>query len=88
MLVLPSGNLLLWWVHFFLANEPLQLSLSDKSFYLLLQIIAVGYVMTVITVEAAILVSRPFIETSFQRAGKCQGSFVFDVHQDLVDRCS
>ena len=54
-LVLLSGNLFLWWVHSFLVDEPLQLSLSDKSFYLLLQVVAVSCVMTVITVKTAVL---------------------------------
>ena len=76
-LVLPSGNLLLWQVRSFLADEPLQLSLSYKSFYLLPQVVAVRYVMTVITVKVAVLVSRPFIGVSLQLAGKCQGFFVF-----------
>ena len=86
MLVLSSGNLFLWWVRSFLIDEPPQLSLSDKSFYLLLQVVAVRCVMTVIMVKAAVLVSGPFIRVSFQLAGKCQGSFVLDLHQDLVDR--
>ena len=42
--------------------------------------------MTVVTMEVAILVSRPFIRISLQLARKCQGSFVLDLHQDLVDR--
>ena len=84
-IILPSTNLLLWRVRFFLADEPLQLSLSDKSFYLLLQVIAVGCVMTVVTVEAAVLVSRPLIRIFLQLAGKCQGSFFLDLHQGLVD---
>ena len=54
-LVLLSRNLLLWWVCSFLADEPLQLSLSDKSFYLLLQVVVVRCVMTVVMVEAQYL---------------------------------
>ena len=42
--------------------------------------------MTVITVKTAILVSGPLIEISFQLARKFQGSFVLDLHQDLVNR--
>ena len=88
MLVFSSGNLLLWWVCSFLADEPLQLSLSDESFYLLHQVVTVGCVMTVVMVEAAVLVSRPFIRISLQLARKCHGSFILDLHQDLVDRGS
>ena len=55
MLVLSLGNLFLWWVCSFLVDKPLQFSLSDKSFYLLLQVIAVKCVMTVITVKAQYL---------------------------------
>ena len=75
-------------VHFFFTDESLQLSLSNKSFYLLFQVIVVDCVMTVVIVEVAILVSGPFIGISLQLAGKFQGSFVFDLHQDLVDRGS
>ena len=85
MLVLPSGNLLLRWIHSLFTDEPLQLSLTDKSFNLLLKVIAVGCVMTVITVGAIILVSRPLIRISLQLARKGQSSFVLNLHQDLVN---
>ena len=55
---------------------------------MLLQVVAVGFVMTMVTVEAAILVSRPLIRISLQLARKGQGSFVLDLHQDLVDQGS
>ena len=42
--------------------------------------------MTVVTMEAAIFVSRPLIGISLQLVRKSQSSFVFDLHQDLVDR--
>ena len=64
MLVLSLGNLFLWWVCSFLVDKPLQFSLSDKSFYLLLQVIAVKCVMIVITVKAAVLISGPLIGVS------------------------
>ena len=51
------------------------------SFYLLLQVITVDYVMTVVTMEAVVLVFGSLIGISLQLAGKCQGSFVFDLHQ-------
>ena len=85
MLVLPSSNLLLWWVRSFLVDKLLQLSLSDKSFYLLLQVIAVKCVIVVVMVKAAILVFGPLIGVSLQHVGKCHGSFVLDLHQDLVN---
>ena len=68
------------WVHPLLADEPLQLSLSDKGFNLVLQIVTVSCVMAVITVESAILVSRPLIRVSIQLAEKGQGSFVLNLH--------
>ena len=80
MLILLSGSLLLRWIRSLLVDESLQLSLPDKGFNLLLQVIAVSGVMAVITVEAAILVSRPFIRISLQLAKKGQGSFVFNLH--------
>ena len=64
MLVLRTGNLLLWWVRSFLADEPLQLPLSDESFYLLLQVVEVKCVMVMITIKAAVLVSRLLIGVS------------------------
>ena len=60
-LILPSGSLLLGWVRPLLTDEPLQLSLSDKGFNLLLQVVTVGRVMAVVTVELAILISRSLI---------------------------
>ena len=85
MLILLSGSLLLRWIRSLLVDESLQLSLLDKGINLFLQVIAVSGVMAVITVEAAILVSRPFIRISLQLAKKGQGSFVFNLHQDLVN---
>ena len=85
MRVLLSGNLFLWWIHSFLADEPLQLSLFDKSFYLLLYVVAIKCVMTVIKVKAAVLVFGPLIGVFLQLFGTCYGSFVLDLHQDLVD---
>ena len=79
-LVFTLGSLHLWWVRPLLADEPLQLSLSDKSFYLLLQVVAIGCVIVVVMVEAAVLVLRPLIWISLQLAEKCQGPFVFDLH--------
>ena len=55
---------------------------------MLLKVAAVGFVITVITIKAAILVSRPLIGVSLQLVGKCQGSFVLNLYQDLVDRGS
>ena len=66
------------WVHSLLVDEPFQLSLLNESFNLLLQVIAVGYVMIVVTVEVAVLISRPLIRISLQLAKKGQGSFVLD----------
>ena len=63
-LVLLSGNLFLQWVCSFLTDKPLQLSLFDKSSYLLLQVVVVGCVITVVTVEVSILVFRPLIGIS------------------------
>ena len=57
-------------VHPLLADEPLQLSLSNKGFNLLLQVVTVNYVLVVVTVELAILVSGPLIKVSFQLSGE------------------
>ena len=88
MLILPLRSLLLRWIRSLLADEPPQLSLPDKGFNFLLQVVAISGVMAVIMVEAAVFVSRPFIRISLQLAEKGQSSFVFNLHQDLVDRGS
>ena len=86
MLVFSSAKRFLGLVCPFLTNEPLQLSLLDKSFYLLLQVIVVGCIMTVIMVEPIVLFSRPFARVSLQLAKECQGSCVLDLHQDLINQ--
>ena len=88
MLVVPSWNLLLRWVRSLPTDKPLQLSLPDESFNFLVQVVVVNCVATVIMVETAVLVFRPFIRISLQLANKGQGSFVYDLHQDLVNRGS
>ena len=70
MLVFLSESLLLGWMHSFLADEPLQLSLPDKGFNLLLEVVVVSCVKAVITVETAIFISRSLIRISLQLAGK------------------
>ena len=42
--------------------------------------------MTVVTVETTILVSEPFARVSLYLARECQGPFVLDLHQDLINR--
>ena len=44
--------------------------------------------MAMIMVEAIVLVPRPFVRISLQFAGKGQGSFILNLHQNLVDRCN
>ena len=44
--------------------------------------------MIVVTVKTAVLVSEPLIGIPLQLAEECQDSFIFDLHQDLVDRGS
>ena len=88
MLVFPSGSLLLRWICPLLDDEPLQFPLPDKGFNLLLQVVAVSYVMAVITVEATVLIPRPFIKISLQLAEKDHGSFILNLHQNLVDQGS
>ena len=58
-LVLPWWGLLLGRIGSFLVDEPLKLPLSNEGLNLLLQIVAVGCVVPMITVETAILVPWP-----------------------------
>ena len=87
-LVRPLGHLLLRWVRSLPTDKPLQLSLPDESFNFLDQVVVVNCVVTVIMVETAVLVFRPLIRISLQLAKKGQGSFIYDLHQDLVNRGS
>ena len=58
MVVLPSGGLFpCMCIRPFLADEFLQFSLSDEGLNLLFQIVAIRSIVTVVTVETAILVS-------------------------------
>ena len=79
-LVLPSWGLLLGQVDSFLIDEPLKLPLSNESLNLLFQIVAVGCVMPVITMEMAILVPWPLTGISLQLTRERQGSFAFNLH--------
>ena len=55
--IIPSGVLLLrGLIRSLLSDELLQLPLFNKGFNLLLQIITIGCVVTVVSVEVAILV--------------------------------
>ena len=58
-LILPLWGLLLGRISPSLVDEPLKLSLSNKSLNLLFQIVAVSCVVPVITVETTILVFWP-----------------------------
>ena len=79
MLVFSSSRWFLRLVHLFLTDEPLQLTLPDKSFYLLLKVIAVKCVITVVAVEMTVLISRSLARVSLQLASECQGSFILDL---------
>ena len=63
-LVLSSWGLLLGRIGSFLVDEPLELPLSNEGLNLLLQIVAIGYVVPMITVETAILVPWSLIGIS------------------------
>ena len=58
-LILPSWGLLLGRIDPFFVDEPLKLPLSKKSLNLLFQIVAIGCVVPVITMETAIPVPWP-----------------------------
>ena len=59
MVVLPSRGLFpCICIRPFLADELLQFSFSDEGLNLLFQIVAICGIMTVVTVETAILISR------------------------------
>ena len=70
MLIFPSRSLLLGWIHSLLVNEPLQLSLPNKGFNLLFQVVVVSCVMVVITVETTILSLDLLLGSPFSLPGK------------------
>ena len=79
--LIPSGVLLLrGLIRSLLSDEPLQLSLFNKGFNLLFQIIKIGRVMTVVPVEAAILILRASVGISLQLLRVSQGFLVFNLH--------
>ena len=67
-----------------LVDEFLQFSFSDEGLNLLFQIVAIRSVVTVVTVEMAILVSGSLGWIALQLPWKRQGPFVLDLHQYLV----
>ena len=68
-----------------LCSFPCLIRASIYCFNLLLQVVAVGCVMTMVPVETAVLIFRPLIGNSFQLVRKYQSFFIFDLHQHLVD---
>ena len=80
-LIILSGVLLLrGLIRSLLSDEPLQLSLFNKGFNLLFQIVTIDRVMAVISVEAAILILRASVGISLQFPGVSQGFLVFNLH--------
>ena len=63
-----------------LSDEPLQLSLFNKGFNLLFQVVTISRVMTVVSMEAATLILRVSVGISLQLPRVCQGFLVFDLH--------
>ena len=72
--------LLRGWIYSLLTDELLQFSLSDKGLYLLLQVVVIGYVLTVVTVEAVIFVSRSLVGVFLQLSRECQSPLILDLH--------
>ena len=81
MLIIPSGVLLLKeLIRSLLSDEPLQFSLFNKGFNLLFQIVTIGCVMTVVPVEAVILILRASVRIFLLLPRVSQGFLVFDLH--------
>ena len=81
-----SGLVLLGFVRSFLTNEFLQFPLPNEGLYLLVQVITFRCVVSMISVEMTIFVPGFLTGISLQFAGECHGSFIFDLHQDLINR--
>ena len=68
--IIPSRVLLFrGLIHSLLSNELLQLPLFNKGFNLLFQVVTIGRVMIVVSVEATILIPRATIRISLQLSG-------------------
>ena len=84
MVVLPSRGLFpCMCIYPFLADELLQFSFSDEGLNLLFQIVAIRSVVTVVTVETAILVSGPLGWIALQLPWICISTWsalVLDLH--------
>ena len=55
----------LWWV-FSIPNKSLQLLLLNKGFDLLLEVVAFGGIVPVVSVETTVLVPKPFVWVALQ----------------------
>ena len=87
LFIISSGVLFLrGLIRSLLSEEPLQLPLFNKGFNLLFQVVTVGRVMTVVSVEAAILILRASVGISLQLSWVSQCFFVFDLHHNLIYR--
>ena len=85
--IVPSGVLLLReLIRSLLSDKPLQLSLFNEGFNMLFQVVTVGRVMTVVLVEAAILIFRAPVGIFLQLPGVSQGFLIFDLHHNLIYR--
>ena len=80
MLVIPSSNLLLWWICPFFADESLQFPLSNKGFNLLLQVITLRRVVTMVPMKTTILVLGTLAGISLQLTEPRQGCIILDLH--------
>ena len=80
MLVIPSSNLLLWWICPFIADESLQFPLSNKGFNLLLQVITLRRVVTMVPMKTTILVLGTLAGISLQLTEPRQGCIILDLH--------
>ena len=68
--IIPSGVLLLrGLIRSLLSDKLLQLPLFNKGFNLLFQVVIIGRVMTMVSVETAILIPRASVGNSLQLSG-------------------
>ena len=79
--IILSGVLLLrGLIRSLISDKVLQLPLFNKGFNLLFQVVTVSRVMTMVSVEAEILIFQAPIGISLQILGVSQGFLVFDPH--------
>ena len=67
-------------------DKPLQIPLLDEGLDLLLEVVAFESIISMVPVEAAVLVSKPIVRVTLQFVLPSQCHIVPYLHKDLIQR--